>query len=124
MNKEALLNVAKALRESPKPGRFDMGYYVDDTCGTPACALGHYASREDLQNFMRLVKDDDGDWTVQYVERVAENNYVDFEHDEVCEHFGISLRQATQLFGPVGCGGAKAANDAAEYIEHFVAQNS
>src|SRR6187551_2522759 len=46
-----LMNVAKALRESPNAGRFDMGCYIHsgseeegekNWCGSPACALGHY----------------------------------------------------------------------------------
>lgn len=47
MNKERLLNVAKALRESTTPPDLFTMRFVMRECGTPACALGHYAARGD-----------------------------------------------------------------------------
>lgn len=62
-----LLNVARALRESPNPKAFTMLRFVHgddsfsntvgsaaDWCGTPACALGHYGSRTDLQKIVKI----------------------------------------------------------------------
>jgi hypothetical protein len=56
--------------------------------------------------------------------------------EEVCEHFEITVEQATELFSdgeddpdysehyiPVGCGNPKNAIEAAEYIERFVAEH-
>lgn len=45
-NKERLMLVVRALREDPDPENFTMWKF--SKCRTPACALGHYASRRDL----------------------------------------------------------------------------
>lgn len=127
MNTERLLNVAKALRESPAPDRFTMESI--HACGTPACALGHYAARPDLQSEFRL--------QMPYGFEMANGAEMTPELDgpEICGHFGISKQQALQLFsdsqdydderGPIGagCGDAKTAIEAAEYIERFVADH-
>lgn len=130
MNTERLLNVARALRESPAPEKFTMGSYLH-TCGTPACALGHYAARRDLQSIFKPFK---GKWAgfVSLVEPRYEidpdgDNYfsahdVDYDEKEVLEHFEIDDEQARELFSGEGCGGARTAFEAAEYIENFVAR--
>jgi hypothetical protein len=111
MNKERLLNVAKALRESPNPDLFTMARYGFD-CGTPACALGHYAARPDLQDFFKLKQNG--------MLVLTENDEVPYGEDEM-EHFGIDEKQAAELFGTEGCGNAQTPIEAAEYIEQFVA---
>lgn len=122
MNTERLLKVAKALRESPKPKAFYMGKYgytsSDDYgygCGTPACAMGHYAARRDLQRTFKL--SDDGELT-------DNDGMVVWHSDEdACQHFDITHEQALRLFdGIYGCGYAKTAKQAAKYIERFVAR--
>jgi hypothetical protein len=120
VNKDRLLNVARALRESPKPEAFYMGEYAQD-CGTPACALGHYAHRVDLQdvfmlrdNLVFLCGAPIDAWETHY----------DYYDDDVCDHFGISVGQACELFSANGCGHAKTAIEAAEYIENFVERHS
>lgn len=121
MNKERLLKVAKALRESPKPKAFTMaqfGYYAasaDHKCGTPACSIGHYAARRDLQRTLRLSR----------LGELTDNDgcSVWFSDDIVCEHFGIEHSQAVMLFdGYTGCGKATTAKQAAKFIERFVAR--
>lgn len=121
MNKERLLNVAKALRESPHPERFDMGAYAH-SCGTPACAFGHYAARRDLQQFLAIDSDSnaDCDSSVKYV---YDDGLADYDDDEILEHFGISFDEAWDLFSSTGCGRAKTVTQAAEYIERFVAEH-
>ena len=128
MNKERLLNVAKALREAPNPTAFTMATFQE--CGTPACALGHYAARQDLQTAFELGEI----WGI--VPRGQRDEYgnrsmtLEYAGTEVCEHFGITHVQATELFAdggehtPVGCGNPNNAIEAAEYIERFVAENS
>lgn len=116
MNKERLLNVARALRESPNPDRFDMSMYVH-SCGTPACALGHYAHRTDLQDV--FVIDEDGDLLVREDGglRWAQNPMTAADI-----HFGLAREFGNELFDTDGCGGAETAIEAAEYIERFVAR--
>lgn len=113
---QRLLNVALALRESPAPSKFDMGYY--SRCQTPACALGHYAFRTDLQGLLKLgthdvlfVNPDDGD---------GDDDSADYDANAILDHFGIDEEEAGMLFSTCGCDGAKTALQAAQYIERFV----
>ena len=80
--RQRLLNVVRALRESPKPKAFSMdwyGYGPNEAfpCGTPQCALGHYAAREDLQDFLRLGCDDaqTTEEAASYIERFAKRRF-------------------------------------------------
>lgn len=80
-------------------------------CGTPACAMGHYAARTDLQRGFKL--DSDGD--------VATTGHlkgyrVDFA---MRMHFGIDVNQHEKLFGHDGCNRAKRPKAAASYIRKF-----
>ena len=115
MNKvhsKRLLNVAKALRESPRPMMFSMRRFVH-SCGTPMCALGHYAQRLDLQRTFRLSNRC----------LMANGSVADFDGDEVKAHFGIKYDDAEKLFDAWGCNRAQTNIQAAEYIEDFVANH-
>lgn len=114
MHKERLLNVAKALRESENPKQFSMRREMND-CGTPACAWGHYCARDDLQRTFTM--DRDG------YAYTADAGGFTYQHALVREHFGITEDQAVELFSQDGCGDAKTAIAAAEYIERFVAEH-
>jgi hypothetical protein len=117
VNKERLLNVAKALRESPDASGFTMERYINH-CGTPACALGHYAARTDLQNFLRQ----EGR-TIVYADTVIDRAIAQYGDQETLDHFDISRTEAYALFSEFGCGGAVTAIEAAKYIERFVAEH-
>ena len=125
---QRLLNVARALRESPNPEKFDMGRYGDDDCGTPACAFGHYAARQDLQDRFALVR---RELRVSYAEAIYFSTDVllrytgemaFYDSHLVLEHFGISWEEADDLFSVEGCGGANTPAQAADFIEAFVAK--
>ena len=114
--KQRLLNVAKALRESPTPpADFTMDWYSVPDCGTPSCALGHYAYRADLQDAFApgynegSLRTRDGDRIYYYDYRVR-------------AHFGLDADEAKELFSGSGCDNAKSAVAAATYIEAFVAR--
>lgn len=117
MNKERLLNVAKALREAAHKERFTMKRYIH-TCGTPGCAYGHYAGRPDLQDIIRI-----SGQCIYYTKRddAGDNVFADYDDKEICEHFGFTEDEARELFREDGCGGATTADEAADYIERFVA---
>lgn len=146
MNKrqaQRLLRVAKALRESPVPEAFDMeGFlhgdgFIDSAeeaaeknwCGTPACALGHYAARLDLQRLLQIKFKNKNVWNEKlrkyqliptpYVKFAGTNNEISFDH-ELQNYFGVDNDQLCALFGGEGCGGAKTVKAAATYIERFV----
>lgn len=119
IHKKRLLNVARALRESPNPEDFTMTQYGYD-CGTPACALGHYAARRDLQRVASLQDNTPyGAWL-----NLAGYGYqlVDFDSEGIQKHFGIARDECHKLFSSRGCGNAKTAIAAAQYIERFVAR--
>lgn len=116
IHKKRLLNVAKALRESKVPEAFDMRFFTHIhgyERGTPACALGHYASRRDLQRALKI----NGHGFVMFGGIYA-GCFALF----AVGHFGITQKEAVLLFSSTGCGGAKTAKAAARYIERFVAR--
>lgn len=113
IHRKRLENVARALMESPNPEHFSMETFASDhSCGTPACALGHYAWRTDLQGAFRLREIGD---VVTRDGRRPENWF-----GYVCHHFGISLYEYIELFSNAGCGNAKTPEQAAAYILDFV----
>jgi hypothetical protein len=116
MNKEALLNVARACRESKHPEKFTMEYYAH-SCGTPACALGHYAARQDLQSDFYL--DEEGVFRTSMKGLESYATLTAF-----LRHFALTVQQEEQLFGMWGCNKARTPVEAAEYIERFVAEHS
>lgn len=135
-HKKRLLNVAKALREAPEPKYFKMSTFANGSsdwtgegeppenfCGTPACALGHYAARRDLQREFKI-------WTDKrygYAGILARSDGSS-EFEAAAEHFGLTYDpydgdgEVYELFAPSGCGGAKTPKQAARYIERFVAR--
>lgn len=118
MNKERLLNVAKALRESKNPRGFTMN--VVHKCGTPACAIGHYAARRDLQEEIQLPssRSDNGSLIIGvWGAAKLTGGWTRF----VSDHFDIEPEQVDELFGFSGCGKARTAIQAAKYIERLVA---
>lgn len=112
LNVEALNNVCRALRECTNPAEFTMNQYMNH-CGTPACCLGHYARRTDLQSTFWMT--DLGNIMVK-----QDNTRVDFDDQPVLDHFGINIVDAYALFASGGCGNAKTPEHAARYIEHFI----
>lgn len=145
VQEKRLLNVARALRDAAKARKkFDMEKYVfgdenaleskfdqgrfkycnteENFCGTPACALGHYAARTDLQRLLKIVVVKDNWYGVSYAAMgmygVKNSNWC--QQNEVEHHFGISTDEFIELFDYNGCGGAKTPLQAAKYIEKFV----
>jgi hypothetical protein len=115
---DRLRKVVQALREVPREqkSKFTMVCFVH-SCGTPGCALGHFAARRDLQRAFKIVKSVGrhgqpiarayyrGDWDLLYASR---------------DYFGLSCTEAEDLFGTRGCGDAKTPIQAARYIERFI----
>lgn len=119
-----LLNVVRALEESPNPERFTMAQYGHE-CGTPACALGHYCARADLQSAFLLSKHTNRGESEQPTWPAPKDDItfaLAFDDDEVLTHFGINNAEADVLFGSEGCDGARTALEAAAFIRAFVAR--
>jgi hypothetical protein len=133
VNKQRLLDVARACREAPEPEKFTMENFAN-ACGTPACALGNYAVRRDLQDKFELNTSDY--YRVPWL--FFDGHPSSYHYREVTEWFGISYADAEELFSAAGCGGrVEVVEDedgdaedvvypitdpikAAEYIEDFV----
>jgi len=92
MNKARLEKLIVAL-EGVKPRDFNMTVYLHP-CGSPACVLGYFASRGDLQRKFKLTK--------HSVSLRDTDEPVDFYDEEVCGYFGITYTQAESLFGCEG----------------------
>lgn len=154
MNKtqsKRLLNVARALREAhAAKKKFDMSRYVfgdenavdfgsydyesrcsvdarnkeENFCGTPACALGHYGARTDLQRIMK-VSYNTHSFGVKFADLVffgTKDESVNYDDDRLEDHFGLNSSEMRELFDYDGCGDAKTSLQAAKYIERFVAK--
>lgn len=123
MNKERLLNTTVALRESRAPKSFSMEKYMH-ICGTPACVIGNYAARNDLQDFLRLATADERTQSGSSMRYVSSGNPADYDSPAVLQHFGLTPAQAEELFGANGCGYAETAEEAIAYIERFVEEQT
>jgi len=116
IKKKRLLNAAKATREMENFHDFSMGAYgkqTDHPCGSPMCVLGNYAHRRDLQDAFSLGKDGS-------LRKRGGRKGLWFADPYVLNHFGITTEQAYELFSTYGCGDARFAGQAADYIENFV----
>lgn len=112
INKQRLLTAALAVLDAPR-NTFTMSTY-QHPCGTPACVLGNYAYRGDLQSTFKL-------GSVFVLTRTrGVLGPVSFSGPEIRKHFGITEEQAEELFGPQGCGNAQTPAQAAKYIIDFV----
>lgn len=121
MNNDKLEKLISAL-DGANPAAFDMEKYMWSevdflppgvTCGTPACVLGHYAHRKDLQDRFGLDK-------YGSVIRLDTGATIWYDSQVVLNHFGIDTEQAHALFGATGCDDAKTADEAADYIRRFI----
>lgn len=116
MNVERLKNLIVSLRDA-KPEDFSMLRY-GNMCGTPACVLGHYASRTDLQGSF-VLQSREGDCH-PYVYSIDDDGPADCYSEYVTDHFDIDEEQALELFADNGCGNASTPEQAIEYIEEFI----
>jgi len=111
-------NVVRALEKAPNPDDFDMalyGYSTEDKCGSPACTLGHYAFRRDLQKTFLLQKD--GNLTLR------NDNGLGAWVGDASPHFGITFTEAIDLFDIDGCNDAGTdRKQAIKYIANFIKQ--
>lgn len=124
-----LLDVARALRDASRKGwSLEMGrygksqqfaegslaeYVTEQNCGTPACALGHYAVRRDLQKILHL--DRDGAFVFAGLDVCAS-----YTNRQLQEYFQLNEDESEELFSSWGCNRAQTALQAAKYIEAFV----
>jgi len=128
MNSERLQLVARAVAEGDGP-EINMNVFFND-CGTPGCAIGHYAARKDLQS-----EYESADTFVQRTDGVAfPAKYLSVIEDgfifmyagifqDFAKHFDVTHAEATGLFGSSGCNKAKTKEEVVDYIENFIAEH-
>jgi hypothetical protein len=116
-----LRDVAKACRETKFPEKFNMGYECDYICGTPMCAIGNYAARQDLQTFLFIENVSDEEkprFRVTFGNDIEPDIF--WEEARFLEYFGIHREQSTDLFGPNGCDKAKTPQEVADFIDRWI----
>lgn len=102
MFRHRLLNAARAVvefdhsQDKVRQGRVWMTYYMKP-CGAPACVLGHYALRADLQDAFKVVGS-------QIAPIDNEHAPVIYDGWRIRDHFGLSYEEANDLFSAGGCG--------------------
>lgn len=77
-------------------------------CGTPACALGHYATNNRRRG-----------WSVEGG-CVVYGGRMLTEYTKVEQEFEVSRNDCKELFSAEGCGNSKTAKQAAKYLRKFV----
>ena len=112
MNAEKLLKLADILDAAHEahqrkggPG-YNQARYTHE-CGTPACALGHWAAAHP-ERFAAILRESP---------HISPLYLAELEFD-------LTHEQASELFDADGCGEATTHKQAAEYIRDFVARNT
>jgi hypothetical protein len=102
-----ILDTADALHRKRGEPTYNQEDYAH-SCGSPACALGHYAANTRGFKLDR-----------QWYEYFREDKLFTWDCG-ADEEFGLSYSEAMELFYYNGCGEAKTAKQAAKYIRSFV----
>lgn len=106
-----ILDTADAKHKKAGEELYDQKSFSHRYCGTPACALGHWAAHNPKRwtspEYPKLRKPLQS-WTTPF--------------ESAGEEFHLSSGQVNTLFDLSGCGRAKTAKQAAAYIRKFVAQ--
>lgn len=120
MNKANFEKLLQATREAPAEA-FDMGVFCGalTPCGTPACLLGNYAMRSDLQSAFTAQQGISGDMGRVCRTDTGDSLWIDDKY--ICEHFDITRGQADRLFNNNGCNNAgQDRAKALAYVERFM----
>lgn len=87
---------------------------IPHNCGTPSCALGHFALRGDLQRTFTLTSKG------QLVLRKKKHRSLHADSEEIRDYFGLVDDDAELLFGSEGCNKATTPTEAADFIEAWI----
>lgn len=94
---------------------FDDGEVDDNQCGTPACALGHYAAATPERWGMHKSATDG-----RLYPRLKGHAWTATVWDHTTIDFGLTEQESSELFDGQGCGRATSPKEAATYIRNFV----
>lgn len=110
-----ILDTADALHKERGERTYSQDVFVHH-CGTPACALGHYAANNKRRG-----------WGFKAADYSFGTGHVTYNgHSQSCadprvlDEFDLSFTEAIELFSGDGCNGARTGKQAAKYIQRFV----
>lgn len=107
-----ILDDADQMHRDDGEPKYDQSNYIHP-CGTPACAMGHYALATEAD--FRISPYGAGWWFTNRSDgRILLID--DFAKSEFC----LEDHESWELFSGSGCGNAKTAKQAAAYIRRFV----
>lgn len=105
----AILDTADELHAAKGEPTYQQSAYLHP-CGTPACAMGHWAAANPDR------------WHIEPQDRSV-NSIIGLPYVEaVRQEFFINPSEEIDIFGMFGCDDALSAKDAAAYIRAFVAR--
>jgi hypothetical protein len=115
-----LMDAANVLWASSDATSFNMRLYIN-SCRTPACVLGHYASWKG-QEFLKFVLPKGKNLIAdRYRPQYTKDDVLaDYKDGRIARYFGIDIDDTETLFDPNGCGNAQTPWDAACYIRQFI----
>jgi len=105
-----ILDKADALHEKHREPTYEQDKYISH-CGTPGCALGHWAfNNKKRWYYSRIYK-------MVGLRRGGSKGYGYFD---AIKEFSITSEERDKLFSGFGCNRATTAKQAARYIRKFV----
>jgi hypothetical protein len=118
----SVLDIADKGHELGDEKGYDQGKWVNE-CGSPACALGHYAAQYPKRfvlnpNWVSPV----GGRPYPVIQLRGSDARLGPQSTGILEEFSITSSESEELFSGSGCGDATTAKEAAAYIRKFVAR--
>lgn len=112
-----ILDVADALHRKRKEPTYNQERFAHPSCGTPACALGHYATHSRRWKLKRVEvgPNDVALWPL--LKQGSGDSFTDANEEFALD---VYANESQELFGAMGCGEAQTAKQAARYIRRFV----
>jgi hypothetical protein len=109
-----ILDVADAEHRKNNEPAYDQ-CSVGHPCGTPACALGHWAAANPRRFIWNPRAEEEGGSVISYKPDPSAGFY-----EMGSREFDLTSEQSTELFDGDGCGDARTGKAAARYIRKFV----
>lgn len=109
-----ILDVADAEHRAKGEPRYRQSKFAH-ACGSPACALGHYAAHNRRRGWrIGLTNVTGTQWALVHGQAIG------CAYPSVLKEFELTKPEAAELFAADGCSDARTAKQAAKYIRAFV----
>lgn len=110
-----LLDTVDKEHRARKEPTYDQSHYFHP-CGTPSCALGHWAAAHPRRWRVRRSGYDGR----RLYPLLRGGNFADSHLSSVMHEFGLNSDDVDMLFGHQGCNKAKTGKQAARFIRKFI----